>query len=190
DFDHGQIVQSAEGRRIVLSDPERSILLQKPTLTMDHAGGRRFKVGSRPYEILKRWLEDGAPGPSRRDPEVKSIEVWPAKRRTVPDEQQQILVRATWSDGVVEDVTSLAQFDALNESIAAVTPAGLITARGPGETHVMIRFAGKAKVVQVTLPYHSAPVAKPETSNFIDEKLVAKWRDLGLSPSALCSDED
>src|SRR5262245_48186078 len=39
EFDHSQIVQSSEGRRIVLSDPERSILLQKPILTMDHTGG-------------------------------------------------------------------------------------------------------------------------------------------------------
>src|SRR5262249_36456143 len=31
-FDRQQIVESAEGRRVVLSDPERSILLQKPTL--------------------------------------------------------------------------------------------------------------------------------------------------------------
>src|SRR5262245_14012421 len=38
DFDHAQIVQSAEGRRIVLSEPERSILLQKPAGIMDHTG--------------------------------------------------------------------------------------------------------------------------------------------------------
>src|SRR5262249_39697101 len=46
-FDHSQIVQSAEGRRVVVSDPERSILLLKPTLTMEHGGGERFKVNSR-----------------------------------------------------------------------------------------------------------------------------------------------
>jgi len=41
-FDHAQIVQSAEGRRVVLSDPERSILLLKPTLALEHVGGERF----------------------------------------------------------------------------------------------------------------------------------------------------
>src|SRR5437016_4079721 len=51
-FDHNQIVQSTEGRRVVLSDPERSILLLKPTLTMEHTGGERFKVGSPSYELL------------------------------------------------------------------------------------------------------------------------------------------
>src|SRR5262245_45279261 len=152
-FDHPQIVQSAEGRRLVLSEPERSILLQKPAGVMEHAGGERFKVGSRYYDILKRWIEDGVPGPSAREPEVKQIEVWPAARRMTPGEQQQVLVRATWSDGLVEDVTSIAQLDALNDSVAGVTADGLITAKGVGETHVMVRFAGQARVVQVTLAY-------------------------------------
>src|SRR5262249_43276107 len=161
----------------VLSEPERSILLQKPALVMEHAGGERFKVGSRPYEILKRWLEDGAPGPGRLDPHVRSLDVWPAKRRMAAGGQQPVGVRAPWSDGLVEDVTALPQFDALNDSIAAVTPGGLITARGPGETHVMVRFAGQARVVQVTLPY-ATPVANapgsPKGHNYIDEKLAAK----------------
>ena len=71
----------------------------------------------------------------------------------VPGEQQQILVKAAWSDGTTEDVTATAQFDALNDGVAAVTPAGLVTAKARGETHVMVRFGGQATVVQVTLPY-------------------------------------
>jgi hypothetical protein len=189
-FDHSQIVQSAEGRRIVLSEPERSILLQKPAGIMDHAGGERFKIGSRYYEILKRWLEDGAPGPTARDPHIKSIEVWPTSRRLRSGEKQQILVRATWSDGLAEDVTSLAQFDALNDSVASVSPDGLITAKAVGESHIMIRFAGQARVVQITLAFGPATSANIPANNYIDEKLSAKWRDLGLSPSALCSDEE
>src|SRR5207244_4797212 len=52
EFDYPQIVQSAEGRRVVLSEPERSIILLKPTLSLEHGGGERFKVGSRPYNLL------------------------------------------------------------------------------------------------------------------------------------------
>src|SRR5436190_13304697 len=76
-FDHEQIVQSAEGRRVVLSDPERSILLLKPTLTMEHGGGERFKVRSAGYELLRRWLEDGAPEPTDNEPIVARLEVTP-----------------------------------------------------------------------------------------------------------------
>lgn len=190
-FDHAQIVQSAEGRRVVLSDPERSILIMKPANQMDHLGGERFKVNSREYTYFKRWLEDGAPEPNAKDPEVKSIEVWPPRRIMVPGEEQQVLIKASWSDGKVEDVTATAQFDTLNDSVAAVTPGGLVTAKNRGETHIMVRFCGQASVFQVTLPYAKFPnypdVAK---HNFIDEKLIAKWKDLGLTPSPLCSDEE
>jgi hypothetical protein len=190
-FDYNQIVQSAEGRRVVLSDPERSILLLKPTLTMEHGGGQRFPVHSAPYNVLRRWLEDGAPEPTPRDPVATGLEVWPPHRIMVPGEQQQLLVRATWSDGSVEDVTSTAQFDALNDAVAAVTPDGLVTARGLGETHIMIRFAGQATVVEVTLPYaHLDHYPDVPAFNIVDEKLIAKWKDLGLTPSPLCDDAE
>jgi hypothetical protein len=190
-FDHAQIVQSAEGRRIVLSDPERSILLQKPALLMEHGGGERIKPGTRAYSYLKLWLEDGAPEPSPKAVEAASLEIWPKQRLMVPGEEQQILVRATWKDGRVEDVTATAQFDSLNDGIAAVTPAGLVTAKALGETHIMIRFAGQASVFQVTLPYGRVePYPRLARNNFIDDKLVAKWQTLGLTPSPLCGDED
>ncbi len=65
-FDHGQIVQSNKGRRIVPNDPERSILLAKPALVMEHAGGERLKLNSRHYNLIRQWLEDGAPHPISR----------------------------------------------------------------------------------------------------------------------------
>jgi hypothetical protein len=189
--DHPQIIQSAEGRRVVLSDPERSILLLKPTLTLEHGGGERFKKDSPEYTIIKQWLEDGAPAPGRTDPTVKGMEVWPAHRLMSPGQTQQILVRAQWSDGIVSDVTGVAQYDALNDAVASVDAGGVITAKASGETHVMVRFMGHATVVQVTLPFPKvASKSDFKPNNVIDEKLAKKWDDLGLSPSSLCSDEE
>src|SRR5205085_2018313 len=128
---------------------------------------------------------------AKTDPEVTRLEVFPAHRIMTPGEQQQLSITAIWSDGRREDVTSTAQFDALNDAVAAVTPVGLVTAKAAGETHVMIRFGGQAEVARVTLPF--AQLAKyPDlpANNFIDQKLIAKWKDLGLTPSPLCSDED
>jgi hypothetical protein len=190
-FDYSQIVQSAEGRRVVLSDAERSILLQKPALLMEHGGGQRFKALSREYSYLKRWLEDGAPEPTAKDPEVASLEVWPARRIMVPGETQQLLVKAHWTGGKAEDVTATAQFTTLNDAVAGVSADGLVGAKQAGETHIMIRFAGQATVAQVTLPYAKLdPYPAALRNNFIDDKLIAKWRDLGLTPSPPCSDED
>ncbi len=65
-FDYVQIVQSNEGRRVVPSDPERSILLAKPALVMEHGGGEKLKHNGRDYVTVRQWLEDGAPRRPRR----------------------------------------------------------------------------------------------------------------------------
>ena len=190
-FDYDQIVRSNEGRRVVVNDPERSIVLAKPALVMEHGGGEKLKLHGRDYTRIRQWLEDGAPAPDVKDAIVTKLEIFPPTRVMTPNERQQLAVTAIWSDGRREDVTSTAQFDALNDSVASVTPTGVVTAKKAGETHVMIRFGGAAEVAQVTLPF--ARVEKfPEfpANNFIDAKLVAKWRDLGLTPSALCSDDE
>ena len=190
-FDHDQIVRSNEGRRVVVSDPERSILLAKPALVMEHGGGERLKLHGRDYTRIKLWLEDGAPAPDAKDPHVTKLEVFPPARVMLPGEQQQLAITAIWSDGRREDVTPVAQFDALNDSVAAVAPAGLVTAKSTGETHVMIRFAGQAEVARVTLPFaRIANYPAVPANNFIDQKLIAKWKDLGLTPSPLCDDAE
>ncbi len=190
-FDHDQIVRSNEGRRVVVSDPERSILLSKPSLVMEHGGGEKLKLNSREYVRLRTWLQDGAPEPAATDATVTKIEVFPAARLFVPGERQQLAVTAVWSDGRREDVTGLSQYDALNDSVAAVTPTGLMTARTAGETHVMIRFGGSVAVAQATLPYAKlAMFPQLPANNDIDVKLIAKWKDLGITPSPLCGDDE
>jgi hypothetical protein len=191
-FDHSQIVQSAEGRRVVLGQPERSILLLKPSLAMEHGGGERLKTGSAGHAILKAWLEDGAPEPTASDPRVTKLETWPPRRVMVAGEKQQLVVRAHWSDGRVTDATPWATFDALNDAVAVVNPSGVVTALGPGEGHVMVRYAERATTIQVTQPYSTTPPATDgglnARNNFVDDLLIAKWKDLGLTPSPPCDD--
>jgi hypothetical protein len=190
-FDYFQIVQSNEGRRVVLGEPERSILLAKPALVMEHGGGEKLKLHSRDYFRIRQWLDDGAPPPAANDPVVTKLEVFPPKRLMTRGESQQLAVTAVWSDGRREDVTAVAQFDALNEAVATVTPMGLVTAQDAGETHIMVRFGGQAEVAQVTLPFARLEnYPQLPAHNFIDELLIAKWKDLGLTPSPLCSDEE
>jgi hypothetical protein len=190
-FDYSQIVRSNEGRRIVVHDPDRSILLAKPALVMEHGGGERLRRGSRDYEILAQWLADGAPGPKDNDVDVVGLEVFPPSRTMRAGDEQQLAVTAIWSDGRRSDVTRHTQFDSLNEGVAEVTSDGLVRAKGPGQTHIMIRFGGQASVAQITWPYGTV-TAFPEypTENVIDRLLVEKWKELGLTPSPVCSDEE
>lgn len=189
-FDHSQIIQSAEGRRVVLPDPDRSTLLLKAALTLEHAGGERFTVNSREYNLIRQWLADGAPEPSANDATVESLSVLPSARLLTPGEQQQYIVQAVWSDGTIEDVTAAAQFDALNDGVASVSANGLLTAKDRGETHIMVRFAGRVGIARVTLPYSVSAKEPLPRHNFIDDKLIAKWKDLGLTPSPLCDDAE
>ena len=64
--DYTAIVKSAEARRVTPFAPEESLLLLKPTLAVAHGGGKRMEAGSPAYRLLTLWLENGAPGPSRR----------------------------------------------------------------------------------------------------------------------------
>src|SRR5581483_5144024 len=57
------ITKSAEGRRVNLDDPARSLLLLKATKLIPHKGGERFKMDSPEYKILADWIASGAPGP-------------------------------------------------------------------------------------------------------------------------------
>src|ERR1044071_4193237 len=63
DGDWRAITRNALGRRIVPSDPARSLLLLKPTATVPHKGGPRFEVDSLEYKILSEWNAAGAPPP-------------------------------------------------------------------------------------------------------------------------------
>src|SRR5262249_19823015 len=160
------------------SDPERSILLLKPSLTMEHGGGERFRVNSPAYRLLREWLEDGAPEPSPKDPVVTRLDIWAPQRASVPGEARQRAGPAARAAGRVSDATARAQYDSLNDTVAAVTPEGLVTARQQGETHVMVRFGGQVAVAQVTLPYARIEhYPEVPVHNFVDEKLLAKWKD-------------
>ena len=162
---------------------------------MEHGGGERFKVGwprVRDPQALARRRRARSRAP--RTPTVTTLEVWPPHRVMVPGETAaDSLVTATWSDG-----RRRGRHRARPSSTRSTTPSppsrpdGLVTAKARGETHVMIRFCGQATVVQVTLPLREDRQAIPTLprNNFIDEKLIAKWKDLGLTPSPLCSDEE
>ncbi len=190
-FDYSQIVQSAEGRRVVLSNPDRSIFLRKPTLQMEHGGGEKLRQGGREYHVLKQWLEDGAPEPKAEDPKVVTITVTPESRLFKAGEEQQLAVTADWSDGTQTDITATALYDTLNETVAQVTPTGLVRTMGGGDTYIMIRFLGQVAVARMTQPFRKVEQTFDFTpQNDIDKHLAEQWRNLGLVPSPACSDSE
>ncbi len=190
DPDHVAIVKSAEGRRVTPFAPEESLLLLKPTLAVAHGGGKRFETGSRDYEIIRLWLEEGAPPPDRAESDVIGLNVYPTARTLRPGDTQRLVVLAQLSDGTVRDVTDQAKYDALNEGVATVTPLGTAKVERQGETSVMVRYQGHAALARLTVPYSATKPFEWVAKNVIDDKAAAKWRELGLVPSPTCTDAE
>ncbi len=189
DVDYAALLKQAGGRRAYLFDPPQSLMLRKPTLAVAHMGGKRLEVGSIDYRLLLQWLADGAPGPTPKDPEVTRLDVFPSQRVMGKGGRQSLAIWATYSDGVVRDVTRWARLNALNEAVASVSADAVVRANGSGETGVMVRFGGQAALARVTVPF--AQVARYPafpSSNFVDDLVQRKWRSLGLLPSGPCDD--
>ena len=188
--DFTAIVKSAESRRVTPFAPEESLLLLKPTLAVAHGGGRKLETGSDEYDLIRLWLEQGAPGPDAAEPEVDGLRVYPPARVMRPGEEQRLVAVAHLGDGTERDVTDRAKFDSLGEGIATVNGRGVVKIDRQGETNVMVRYQGHAALARLTAPFSASKPFAYAAKNVIDEKAAAKWRELGLAPSGPCTDAE
>jgi hypothetical protein len=193
DIDFDALVKEARGRRLFPAAPERSLLLLKATAIVPHGGGKRMEVGSHDYKMIRRWIVTGMPYGKPTDPVVTKITVNPPQRLLARGSEQQITVTAHYSDGSTEDVTRHAQYDSNETEVAAVDVGGLVKSLDlSGEAAVMARYQGHVAVFRATVPL-GLPIERfPDfpANNFIDQHTLAKWKQLGLVPSELCSDGD
>jgi hypothetical protein len=186
--DHEMIVRKHDGRRLNLAAPEKSLLLQKPTMAVAHGGGHLLRPDSPEYRLLLDWIRAGARS-TADERRVTSLRVTPA----VPvlfgkNAQTRVLVTARYSDGTEGDVTGLVKFQSNDDSIASVTPEGVVTALRGGETAIVVRGPGAAAAAKigVVLQRRRFPALQP--ANFIDEHVFAKLRALHIPPSEPCDD--
>jgi hypothetical protein len=181
--DYTAVARQYRGRRVNTADPAASLLLAKPARAVSHRGGKRFDVGSEPYETIRRWIHAGAP-PPRGAVRWVDLRVEPGASLSP---QTALRVTARSSDGAERDVTRLALFDSLDDSIATVEEGGLTRVLRPGETAIMIRYAGFVRVARVGLP-HAATRWDESPANFIDVHVNARLRRLGLAPGERAGD--
>src|SRR5262249_34389627 len=126
EVDYDTLTRSAGGRRVSLAEPAASLILAKPTFAIPHGGGKRFAVDSLEYRVIKEWIEAGAPPPSPNDPQIRDLTVTPASAVLQPGAEQQLTVRAQYSDGHSEDVTRWVKFSSTNEGVATVDDWGKV----------------------------------------------------------------
>src|SRR5262249_42826013 len=133
--DHYRLTREMSGRRVNLAVASDSTVLEKSIGAVQHTGGKRFETSSELYQTFSRWIEAGVPNDDvAKLPTVVGVELYPKK--AVLDGKgstQQLTLRAKYSDGSDRDVTSLAVFLTNNDTSAAITPDGLVTAGDRGE---------------------------------------------------------
>jgi len=191
ELDFQSLVKEARGRRLFPSAPDHSLLLLKATGTMAHAGGRRMEPGSDEYKLVRRWVAAGAPFGSPEDPVVTKISVGPEHRILSRNNRQQIAVYAHYTDGSVIDVTQRAQYESNEQEVAIVDGAGLVrTLALSGEAAIMARYSGQVAVFRATVPLGmKVPEYKFEQRTLVDQFTQKKWKELGVVPSDLSTDQ-
>ena len=173
-------------------DPAASLILRKPTRQDPHKGGKRMDVDGWEYHVLRRWVTAGAIGVPDRAAAFVALEVEPREIDFArPGDTARLRAVARWADGTREDVTPLCRFRSNDESVATVSPDGLVTAVGKVDTAVVVFYDNGIATVPVLLPVSDrvGPKYPPvPTPTRIDELVVAKLRKLGVVPSELCTD--
>jgi len=193
--DYQNIVTGARGRRIFPSDPAESLVLLKATQTVPHEGGALFDRDSDAFRTLTGWIGSGLAFRAENEPALTRVEVFPKERRYRKGARQRLLVHAHHADGSVRDVTSLASFSVNDKQIASVSDEGVVTIdQVSGQAVIVARFMGMVGDSQVIVPAdHILPAAAYvglPVNNFIDELARARFQQMGLLPSAPCTDAE
>ena len=193
--DWHEIVRAARGRRVFPAAPEESLLLLKAAQLVPHEGGERIPRGSDAWRTVVQWIGSGLTYQMTDEATLARVEVFPKARAYRKGARQRLIVRAHFTDGAVRDVTDLAAFSANEKGIATVDDDGVVTVQQTsGQAVVVARYMGLVDDAQIVVPTdHPLPpeaFAALPPANFIDELAFAKLRELGLPPSAPCSDGD
>lgn len=187
--DYESIVKEGRGRRVFPPAPDQSLLLLKAANIVPHGGGKKLDPKSEGYQTLVRWISEGMPYGSEKDPTLSGIEVEPKKLSMKVNTTQALKVTARYSDGSTRDVTAMSLFEANDRSMAEADGTGLVkTLDLPGNVAVMVRYAGKVSVFSISIPLGAPVDALPPSKNFIDDLVFANLKEIGVPPSPVIDD--
>ncbi|CAN5126405.1 DUF1549 domain-containing protein [soil metagenome] len=189
DADYHELVETAT--RVNRANPEKSWLLRKPSLAMEHEGGARFAPDSESYAILRDWIAAGAPEDAPDAPRLTALDVSPAERFVPAHEGEvQLKVMATFSDGTEADVTRWAVYEPSAFS-AEVTAGGMVEALSSGELAVNVRYLqqqGTARIAFLAPRPEGYRWEAPDPVNFVDQHVFAKLERVRTNPAPVCDD--
>ena len=192
DADHKALVREFDGRRVDMTEPERSILLTKPAGLAPHEGGKLFGAESREYATLLAWLKAGAPGTDTKDAKMAKLEVTPADMVLKVGDELQLTATATFADGRKADVTWLTKFDSNDATVATVDAKGRVKAKRNGATSIRAAMLTEVGVAVLAVPFEK-PIDDAKfaaKNNFIDAAVFDKLKALRIEPAGLSDDAE
>lgn len=192
-LDLASLTRESGGRRVNPLAPDQSLLLRKAAGRMPHDGGVRFAVDSWQYAILRDWIASG----TKWDPGRGDVrELWldtPTFTVVAKATHRPLCVTAVFADGAEEVVTPFCEFKLSDDMVADVTEAGVVTARKPGETALIVSYRGAVASTRILVPAERpATLSFPNDvpANVIDGEVLAKLRLLEMVPSPLAGDAE
>ena len=192
--DHFNITRQDRARRIELSEPAKSLLIAKPSGAIEHKGGVKLPVDSHDYRVMVDWIASGALDLQATEPKLKEVEVLPRLVQLTKGDTQQVIVRAHYDNGRIEDVTHWSKFSSADESVALVNEHGQVQVIGPGEGAISVWFASRISSSRIVVPYSrnnpSEVYDQFPIANIIDQKVMTQLRALGLPPSEKTKDSE
>ena len=191
DADYEAVVHKSAGRRIDRKTPEQSLIVAKPTFAIPHGGGQRFSVDAPEYHTLLEWIQAGAPKGDGKGPRLTSLEIAPAGFRVLDEagDHQQLIVIGHYSDNSQADVTRSVQYVASDDTVAEISPLGLVTAKTSGETNVLVRSMGQLASTRIGVAQPvSEEAPQPPRRNFVDEFIFSKLDRMRIPPAPVTGD--
>jgi hypothetical protein len=150
----------------------------------------RFGKDGWVYNVFREWIKAGAkwtPGSGA----IEKLEVSPKDFALLAnDKPVQVKVTATFADGSKEDITPFCDFKITDDSIATLSPLGLLTPQQPGDAGLTVLYRGSIQAIRVLVPSPAKPGGYPKVPevNYVDREVFAKLKMMNVIPADLASD--
>lgn len=190
DADFDTLTRQLGSRRASIVDPDASLLLLKPTMSVPHQGGRRFKSDSPEYRILRNWIAAGMPRDPINAPRLRNLAASPNHATLyAPETSVQLSVTAEFGDGSKRDITNLAVYDS-SSLFVSVDPDGVATSERAGQTIVTARYLNLQIPIRLEFVPHRPDFVSsaPRPTSVIDEAVFTQLQRLRINPSEVCED--
>ena len=191
-FDHRALTDDLAGRRFNRAAPDQSLMLLKPSGGVPHVGGVLTHPGEPYYELLRAWIAAGVKL-NLETPRVTKIEVFPqGPQIPLPGMKQQVIVMATYADGVMRDVTAEAFLESSLTDVVEVDKQGLATGTRRGEASLLARYEGSYAATTVVVMGDRSGFAwqDPPANNHLDTLVYNKLKKVKVLPSEPCTDAE